>query len=118
MIPISTTTIAILRPNPADEPYETPGAPATIASGIRAHISTSRGDESTVGGDQEVVYFRLDCDPFAGGSLDHGDQVKDLGTGEVYEVLWSRLRRGLGLDHHEAGLKQVDGAVSAAVPGF
>lgn len=117
MLPISTTTIAVLRPNPADEPYETPGAPSTVASGIRAHISTSRGDETTTGGDQEVVYFRLDCDPFAG-TIDHGDQIVDLGTDEVYEVLWSRLRRGLGLDHHEAGLKQVAGVRSAPVAGF
>lgn len=118
MLPIATTTIAVVRPNPSDEPYETPGAPSTVATGVRAVISISRGDETTAGGDQEVVYFRLDCDPIAGVTLDHGDRVEDLGTGEVYEVLWARMARGLGLDHYEAGLKQVDGVVSAPRAGF
>lgn len=110
MLPIATTSIAVIRPNPSDEPFETPGAPSTVATGVRAVISASRGDEAPSGG-QEVVYFRLDCDPIPAG-IDHGDQIQDLPTGAVYEVLWARLVRGLGLDHHEAGLKQVDGVRS------
>lgn len=114
-IPIQTTTISVIRPNAADEPYETPGATSTIASGIRAHISTSRGDEADVGGDQEVVIFRLSCDPT---DVAHRDQIRDEATGDVYEVEWARLRRGFGLDHVEAGLRQVEGVVSRPEPGF
>lgn len=119
-IPIHTTTITVLRPNAADEPYETPaGASVAVATGVRAHISTSRGDEATAGGDQEVVFFRMSCDPIpADVGLDHFDQIQDEATGELYEVVWARYRRGLGLEHHEAGLRQVAGVTSRAVSAF
>jgi hypothetical protein len=115
MIPFSTTTITVKRPAPTDEPYETPGAPSTVASGIRAHISQGRGAENVVGGDQEVVFHRLTCDPC---NLDNADAVIDDATGLVYEVEWARLRRGLGLDHMEAGLRQVEGVAASVVAGF
>lgn len=115
MIPFATTTITVRRPAPTDEPYETPGPTSVVASGVRAHISTSRGSENVVGGDQEVVYFRLTCDPV---DLDHADFVDDEATGLVYDCEWARLRRGLGLDHVEAGLRQVEGVVSSPEAGF
>lgn len=108
-IPISTTTIRVLRPAATDEPYETPSAATVIASGIRAQISTSRGTEAPSGGDQEVVHFRLSCDPT---DISHGDRIEDEVTGEVYDVQWARLRIGLGLNHIEAGLRQVAGVTS------
>lgn len=117
-IPIATTTISVLRttPNELDEPGD-PQTPVIVASGIRAHISTSRGREAPAGGDQEVVEFRLSCDPIEV-DLTHFDQVQDEATGDVYLVAWARLRRGLGLDHHEAGLRQVAGVSSRVVPAF
>lgn len=115
MIPLSTTTITIQRADPADEPYEDESPRTTVASGVKAHISTSRGSEAVVGGDQEVVYFRLTCDPC---DLKHTDQVTDDVTGLVYDVEWARLRRGLGMDHVEAGLRQVEGVVSTPQATF
>jgi hypothetical protein len=115
MIPFATTTITITRPAPTDEPYEPPGPPSTVVAGVRAHISLGRGAENVVGGDQEVVYHRLTCDPC---DLDNADQVIDDATGLVYDVEYARLRRGLGLDHMEAGLRQVEGVAASVVAGF
>lgn len=107
-VPVATTTIAVLRVpfDPARDPYDAKPAAEVIASGLRAHISTPRGREQIAGGSQEVVEFRLSCDPV---DLRHTDQVRDEQTDAVYDVTWARVRRGLGLDHIEAGLKQVAG---------
>ena len=105
---LATTQISVLRvaADSARDPYDAQPAPAVLASGVRAHISTPNGREQTAGGSQEVVEFRLSCDPV---DLRHTDQVQDKQTDALYEVTWARLRQGLGLDHVEAGLKQVSG---------
>ena len=36
--------------------------------------------------------------------------VLDEITGTVYEVRWVRARQGLGVDHVQVGLAQLDGA--------
>lgn len=107
-IPLATTQISVLRvaADPTRDPYDAQPAPAVLASGVRAHISTPNGREQTAGGSQEVVEFRMSCDPV---DLRHTDQVQDEGSGAIYEVTWARAREGLGLDHVEAGLKQVAG---------
>lgn len=107
-IPINTTLITVLRTGEY-EPYETPPEPTVVASKVRAHISTSQGTEVVAGGSQSVVTFRMSCDPV---DLTHLDQVRDETTGEMYEVSWVHQRRGLGLDHTQAGLRQVHGVVS------
>lgn len=113
MIPLGvplTTTIEVLRvvADPLRDPYDAAPAASVIASGIRAQISTSTGRERTVGGSQEVVEFRLTCDPV---DLTNTDQVRDENTDEVYEVLWARLRPGIapGQKHVEGALRQVSG---------
>lgn len=113
MIPVNTTTISVLRVpvDPTADPTDPKPAPEVIARGVRAHISTSRGSEEvSVGSSQEVVYFRMSCDPT---DLTGQDQVRDEQTDEVYDVTWARQRIGFGLDHTQAGLKQVRGVVSA-----
>lgn len=110
-VPLHTTTISVLRV-PADstrDPYDPQPAPTVVASGVRAHISSPRGREQTAGGSQEVVEFRLTCDPV---DLRHTDQVQDEQTGAVYDVTWARSREGVGLDQTQAGLQQVTGVVS------
>lgn len=109
MIPIATTTIRVLRPDPTDEPYEEPGEPTVVASGVRAHISTSTGREVVAGGSQEIVQFRMSSDPV---DLTHLDRIQNEETGEIFEVSWVHQRRGLGMDHTQAGLKQVSGVYS------
>jgi len=112
VITVATTTISVLRvpADPERDPLDPQPPAEVIASGIRAHISTARGSEEVAsGGSQEVVYFRMSCDPT---DLQHTDQVRDEQTDEVYDVLWARERRGLGLDHVQAGMKQVAGVVS------
>ena len=112
MISVATTTISVLRvpSDPTRDPLDPQPEAEVVASKVRAHISTSRGSERvSSGGAQEVVYFRLSCDPT---DIRYEDQVRDETTGEVYEVEWARQRIGLGLDHTQCGLKQVAGVVS------
>src|SRR5688572_11833781 len=111
MIPIATTTIRIERlpaHDPAIDPLEAEGERSVASAGVRAHISTSRGRESATG-TQEIVFFRLSCDVVA---LNRFDVVVDENTSEEYQVEWVRRRRGFGLDHMEAGLRQTSGVVS------
>src|SRR3546814_16573557 len=92
-VPLHTTTVSVLRvaANPTRDPYDTQPAPSVVASGIRAHISSPRGREQTAGGSQEVVEFRLTCDPV---DPRHTDQVQDEQTSALYEVTRSERRRG------------------------
>lgn len=112
-LPLATTTITIKRvlaDLSTTDPYEATAVPETIASGIRAHISSPSGSELVGGADsQESVTFRLDCDPT---DLAHTDIVTDETTGQDYRVTWARSRSGLGLDHVEAGLLQVTGVMA------
>ncbi len=112
MIPLATTTISVLRVtvDPTRDNYDSPGdsAYAAVASGVRAAISSPSGDSTSSNGTREEVNFRLGCDPILVG-LSYADRVQDESDGQVYRVVWARLRRGVGLDHHEAGLRQVVG---------
>jgi hypothetical protein len=107
-VPLATTTIAVRRVQggPYDIDTALP-APATVAAKVRAHISTPTGRGTDVGGQEELVEFRLACDPV---ELRHTDTVLDEQTSESYQVVWAKQRRGLGLAHTEAGLRQTAGA--------
>lgn len=109
-IPLATTTIAVLRVEEDEtrDPYDAAPDPDTVASGVRAHISSPGGSENVAGGSQEVVTFRLDCDPT---DITNTDQVQDETTDALYEVVWVEQRQGLGLDHTVADLKRVTGVV-------
>lgn len=106
-IPLATTTISVLRADiDGVDPYDPAPAASTIATGVRAVISSPSGSENIVGAEQETVTFRLDCDPT---NLTHHDQVVDETSGETFDVVWARQRSGLGLDYTQAGLRQVQG---------
>lgn len=113
-IPLATTTISVLRvaADPDRDPYAPTPDPETVASGVRAHLSLGLGSETTAGGSQEVVNWRLACDPFDGG-LHHLDQVLNEQSGSTYEVVFAETREGMGMDHFQAGLRQVTGVTSA-----
>lgn len=112
MIPLATTTITVERTAllATDDPYDTPTAsPETVASGVRAHLSTPGGFEVQRGAtQQEDVAWRLACDPC---DMTADCVVVDDATGDRFEIEWARLRTGLGIDHIEAGLRQVTGVV-------
>jgi len=102
MIPIATTTIAVLRSDQDGTQDAIDGVTlSTLATGVRAVIGSDSGTETNAGGSSEQVSARLDCDPT---DLRHVDQVTDEATGETWHVTWVRRRRGMGLDHMEAGL--------------
>lgn len=111
-IPLATTTITVERTIllATDDPYDTATAnPETVASGVRAHLSSPGGLELQRGQSaQEDVVWRLACDPC---DLTHDCVIVDDATGDRFEIEWARLRTGLGIDHIEAGLRQVTGVV-------
>lgn len=109
-IPISSTTITVKRPSVgADIDPEMSGddaADSNVVTGVRAHISAPSGNESNVGGSQEVIEYPFNCDPC---DITNTDRVYDETTGITYEVLWCETRRALGLDHVAGGLRKVAG---------
>lgn len=121
-IPLATTTIAVRRlpaqnPNDWRDPTDEQPDRTVVATGVRAHISTSSGREAVqAGASQELVAFRLACDPIAVG-LHHEDEVLDEVSGEVFQVVWTHARSALGLDHIEAALTQVSGVATGARDG-
>lgn len=95
-VPLATTTITVKRYTGAlDEPQTA----TTVATAVRAHISSPSGNEPE--GATELVDAVLGCDPV---DLTSDCRVTDEKTGLEYSVVWARERRGLGLDHIEAGL--------------
>jgi hypothetical protein len=104
MIPHATTTVTV----EALAELE-PGAgqsATTRASSVRAVIAAPSGREiAGPGGGVEAIDAVLVADPITG--LRHRDRVTDDDTGLVYEVVWVADRRGLGLNHHKAGLVKV-----------
>lgn len=104
-VPLSTTTITVRSPAAGGDPYEE-ASTSIVASGVRAHIGSARGRERVIGGSKETLDASLNCDPC---TITHTCTVTDEATDETFEVVWAELRRGLGLDHIEAGLRRVRG---------
>jgi hypothetical protein len=108
MIPFATTTITVRRRTAGEDAY-TETTAQQVCTQVRAHIGSPSGRDLRVGGDQQMITDRLDCDVI---DLRPSDQVTDDGNCAAYEVVWTRHRRGLGLDHLEAGLVEVIGAAN------
>lgn len=107
---LATTTVRVERPAGIGDPYE-PDEPGVVVEHVPAHISGPAGAENRVGGSQEVAAARLLVP--AGTDLTRLDRIVDEATGDCWEVTWTRVRRGLGLDHRVAGLVAVEGASNA-----
>lgn len=115
MIPLSTTTITVLRQggSPYDEPYGPPNT-TEIASGVRAVIDVAAygagaGVETQAGGEMTRTALRLLCDVC---DLTSRDWVRDDNDGVVYRVVWL-LRHGRthSLEHIQAGIELVEGVI-------
>lgn len=106
MITLATTTVTV-QTGSEDEPGE--GITWTTgARHVRAHFSTPSGSElARPGGGMTTITATALLDPC---TVSHTDRLVDDQTGEVWQVEWCRTRRGLGLDHVEAGVKRVEGA--------
>lgn len=109
MIPLSTTTISVLRLSPGtenDEPYSgaEPYNRDTVATGIRAVIDSATGRVQLEGGQQATGTFGLKCDPV---DLHYLDLVKDDATGRHFHLDWFIAYPG----HVEAGLRDTEGEV-------
>lgn len=110
MIPLATTRVSVLRQASGDiynEPYAGDDTPArdVFAPGVRAVIDRGTGNEQMAGAEQNVMSFRLTCDPV---HLVPTDTVRDDETGAVYRVIWCQTFVGW---QTEAGLEIVTGEV-------
>jgi len=114
VIPLHTTRVDVIRRSSGVDPYEEAG-PSVVAENIRAHIGSPSGADRAIGGDAQIITDRMDCDPC---DMRHGDLARDRenvdqeGDPITYEIVWVRKRRGLGLDHMVAGLRQTQGAAN------
>ena len=104
MIPVQTTTVDVLTPA-VDEPYET-GSYSTVHSRVPAHVGSPSGTDVVANAGQAEITHTLNCAPVVFGQ---NDRVVDNTTGYLFDVIWSDVRRGLGLDHTRAGLRRIEG---------
>lgn len=107
MIPISTTTIAVLRIPAAasyDEPYSGAGQPTRIPviTGVRAVIDRVTGTSNIEGGQQNVTLYQLTCDPC---DLIYLDLILDELSGRTFRIRWLMHYP----QHVEAGIRDIDG---------
>ena len=112
MIPLSTTTISVLRIKPGDEyddPYSGSGEPDrdVVVSGVRAVIDQPGGRIELEGGQQNIIDYGLKCDLVTGG-LKHTDWVKDDYTSRTFRIVWFIEYPN---DHIEALMRDTEGEV-------
>jgi hypothetical protein len=82
--------------------------PAAVAAGVRANIGSPGGTEQILGGNQETMSFRMQCDPV---ELWPTDQVVDENTRLVYDVVTSAQRTAFkGREYTQATLSRSRGA--------
>lgn len=109
MIPLSTTTIAVLRVDPAtefDEPYAgtEPLNRVVAENAVRAVIDHPAGTVEQAGGQQNVAGYGLKCDPV---DIVYDDLIQDETTGRTYAIEWIIFYP----DHVEARLYDTEGEV-------
>lgn len=110
MIPLSTTTVSILRLKPGtenDEPYAGPEPHNrdVVAIGVRAVISYPTGQVQFEGGQQNVARYTCVIDPT---DVHYTDLIQDEQTGRYFKIAW--LMDYIG-DHVEIGLYDTEGEV-------
>lgn len=119
----ATTTISVLRdPDAAgtdvvdrlgDSYTDSDISPTTqgqrvVYSGVRANIGSPSGSEQVVGGNQENIGYRMQCDIV---SLFPTDQIRDERSGLIYDVVTSVARTGFrGREYTQATLSRSRGA--------
>jgi hypothetical protein len=108
---LSTTNLMIVRQDACGDidPYE-PVEVEEKRIPIPGHISAPSGNDVAVGGLKEVVSAVAYLPSSV--VLEPGDQLYEPNSGETYSIVWSRHRRGLGLDHLHVGLQVVKGGAN------
>jgi hypothetical protein len=100
-----TTTIQMMQPGEDDwGGAPDPSTYTPVGSPVRAHLSSPSGQAAAAqNGSTSTVTYRLLCDPC---DLKPDMQVKDLGSGVVYQVDWCQPKPG-PMPHTVAGLTYV-----------
>lgn len=118
----ATTTISVLRASSATgtdvvdrlaDSYgtdtETTTRPqAVVSRGVRANIGSPSGTEQIMGGNQEIVAYKMQCDTV---ELIPTDQIRDESTGLIYDVVTAAQRSAFaGREYTQAILSRSRGA--------
>ena len=108
-IPFAVTTVTIKRPpeSAQEEDSQDPVVFETVATGVPGNFTYLSGNEARTGGVRERVDRKFIANPDVG--ITNVDQLVDEQTGDVWQVAWSRVRQGFGLDHIECGVYAVKG---------
>jgi hypothetical protein len=110
MIPLSTTTIDVMRGSVSsgyDEPYSGGSDPTgwtPVAEKVRAVIDHPSGTLDLGGGQQNIANYGMVCDPV---ELHYSDQIYDRTSKRYFRITWFIPYP----DHVEAGLRDVEGEV-------
>lgn len=102
-LPLASTTVTVRRSTGvanADD-YDAAVAPATLTSGLRAHLSSPTGRATQDAGAGEAIDRLLYVDVT---DLQRGDAVVDAATAATWHVVWVQRVAGVGLDHMVAGV--------------
>jgi hypothetical protein len=106
-IPAPTTQIQLLAPGTSSAPDDWGGASdsfVSVGDPVNAHLSYPSGYANAAQeGSTSGVEFQLVCDPCP---IEADMQIRDLGTGAVYQVSWVLSRPSL-LPHVLAGVRAV-----------
>jgi len=101
MIPISTTTLTVLRRPPPDDGYpDAEPVYAVVVSGVRANFELYERPTSQPF-EEAISRSRFVCDPC---DVLAFDLVRDDVTGTVWNVEWVQPRPGFGTLAHMAGV--------------
>lgn len=107
MLPMAHTKITVKRPDQTADGYDpNPSDPVTVATDVRAEITSQSGTVTLANGQRVTYSARLHCDPC---DVQEGDEITDA-KGRTYQVRWCQPREGFGLDHVVGYLQQVKGA--------
>lgn len=120
---IPTTTISVIRQvsstgsDEVDRELDSYGEDAgtddapperVVTRSINANIGSPSGSENILGGDQELVNYRMQCDLV---DLWPADAVLDEHTGVRYDVVWAVQRSAFaGREYTQAALRRARGA--------
>lgn len=104
MLPVWSTTLTVLRaPQPDDAWPDQEQTYATIAEGVRAHLSGPRSAAAVPGDERALTIFTLLCDPLPDDAvLNHFDVLRDELNPEQapLRITWCSPRfTGTSLEH-------------------
>ena len=108
-LPFTTNVVDVEEADDSGDKWESGGRSYTTTYTAVPCVIAFKDSESntTALGEQQTVEFTLYTNSDI--NITRGARVTDTVNGDVYLTTWTQLRRGLGLDRRETGLRLVEG---------